>query len=110
MNDYRIPNRTHKSVELVDSLIKSIQSEDVLHSCWRLKLPKNQLDQLHCTVGQINIQDVLLDFAVNSSLEQLVNVSKRGDNILYMVLSNVPTPIAQVKVHSAAVITVKSTL
>jgi len=43
-----------------------------------------------------NIQDALLDFTVNNSLEQLVNMATRHDNILDLVLSTEPTSIAQI--------------
>ena len=100
MNVYRAPNRTNKSVESADSLIKQLQSLSRVRTHCILVGDLNcpQINWTNLTAPTNNIQDVLLHFTVNNSLEQLVDDATRGDNILDLVLSNEPTSIAQIKV------------
>ena len=56
-----------------------------------------QINWTNLTAPSDNIQDVLLNFTVNNSLEQLVNEATRGGTILDLVQSNEPTSIAQIE-------------
>jgi hypothetical protein len=58
----------------------------------------SQIYWTNLTAPSDNIQDILLDFTVNNSLEQLINVATRSDHILVLVLSNEPTSIAHTEV------------
>ena len=100
MNVYRAPNRTHKSIESVHSLIEQLQTLSRARTHCILVGDFNcpDISWINLTAPSDNIQDVLLDFTVNNSLEQLVNIATRGDNILDLVLSNEPTSIAQIEV------------
>jgi len=100
MNVYRASNHTHKSVESAHSLIEQLQtlSRARTHCILVGDLNCPHISWTNLTAPSDNIQDALLDFTVNNSLEQLVNIATRGDNILDLVLSSEPTSVAQIKV------------